>query len=613
VTSRPLGRLRGGSGRRVLAAVSLATLAVLVLGPAAPADAHAVLTGSSPSAGEELDAAPAEVRLSFNEPVSATGEALRVFDGDAVRVDDGPVDGVGGDEVAVALPADLPDGAYVAVYRAVSADSHPVAGVITFTVGDAVALDDDTIAAIAGPGDGALGSVGSVLRGVGYVGTLLAAGAVIFAAAVARGRADRRRAERVGRPAALVGAGAVALHLPVQAAAVSGYGVLEVLTDASVLGATLTSGFGQSWLARLAALLALAVPWFVADRASRGVVRDRTAEVGTRGDGVSATADARGTRRPLLWLGGAAALALGSFLLDGHQRTVEPTWLLVGGDAIHLAGAAAWFGGVVLLLVTLRATRLEDDPVGGATVVARFSTLAAWSVLALALAGTAMALPLVRGFDALTSTTYGWILLAKVGVVAVVVAVAAYNRRTLVPAIVARALPAGASVDAGPEEARAAGAGVGGSAAAWIRLTRTIQLEAVLLVAVLGLTGFLVTTQPAVEAAGLTGPASVDTALTDEVTLNVTVDPAEVGLNAIHVYAFDGTGQLTGEVDTLRLEFTYLDEGIGPFPVEPFVAGPGHWTATIEELRFAGDWEVRVVGGIGRFDEAEVTVPFAVR
>jgi copper transport protein len=600
VTIRSLDRLRDGGGRRTLAVVALAALALLLLGPAAPADAHAVLTGSSPSAGEELDAAPSEVRLSFNEPVSATGEALRVFDGDAVRIDDGPVDGVGGEQVAVALPDDLADGAYVAVYRVVSADSHPIAGVISFTVGDAEALDDDAIAAIAGPSDGALGTVGSVLRGVGYVGTLLAAGAVIFAAAVARGPADRRRAERVGRPAALLGAVAVAVHLPVQAAAVSGYGVLEVLTDGGVLGSTLTSGFGQSWLARLAALLALAVPWFVAER-SATTARD-----------ASATAVPRGTRRPLLWLGGAAALALGSFLLDGHQRTVEPTWLLVGGDAIHLAGAAAWFGGVVLLLVTLRATRLEDDPVGGATVVARFSTLAAWSVLALAIAGTAMALPLVRGLDALTSTTYGWTLLAKVALVAVVVAVAAYNRRTLVPAIVARAVPVGASVDAAPEEARAVGAGADGSAA-WTRLTRTVQLEAVLLVVVLGLTGFLVTTQPAAEAAGLTGPVSVDTALTDEVTLNVTVDPAEVGLNAIHVYAFDGTGQLTDEVDTLRLEFTYLDEGIGPFPVEPFVAGPGHWTATIEELRFAGDWEVRVVGGIGRFDEAEVTVPFAVR
>jgi copper transport protein len=592
VTSRTLGRLRVGSGRRLLAAVSLAVLALLVLGPAAPADAHAVLTGSSPSAGEELDAAPSEVRLSFNEPVSATGEALRVFDGDAVRIDDGPVDGVGGDEVAVALPDDLADGAYVAVYRVISADSHPVAGVISFTVGDAEALDDDAIAAIAGPGDGALGTVGSVLRGVGYVGTLLAVGAVIFAAAVARGPADRRRAERVGRPAALLGAVAVALHLPVQAAAVSGYGVLEVLTDGGVLGATLTSGFGQSWLARLAALLALAVPWFVAGR--------------------TATTAKGGTRRPLLWLGAAAALALGSYLLDGHQRTVEPTWLLVGGDAIHLAGAAAWFGGVVVLLVTLRATRLEDDPVGGATVVARFSALAAWSVLALAVAGTAMSVPLVRGFGALTSTTYGWTLLAKVALVAVVVAVAAYNRRTLVPAIVARAVPAGASVDAAPQETSPAAAGAAG-AVAWTRLTRTVQLEAVLLVAVLGLTGFLVTTQPAAEAAGLTGPVSVDTALTDDVTLNVTVDPSEVGLNAIHVYAFDGTGQLTDEVDTIRLEFTFLDEGIGPFPVEPFVAGPGHWTATIEELRFAGDWEVRVVGGIGRFDEAEVTVPFAVR
>jgi copper transport protein len=600
VRIRSLDRLRDGGGRRTLAAVALAALALLLLGPAAPADAHAVLTGSSPSAGEELDAGPSEVRLSFNEPVSATGEALRVFDGDAVRIDDGPVDGVGGDQVAVALPADLADGAYVAVYRVVSDDSHPIAGVITFTVGDAEALDDDAIAAIAGPGDGALGTVGSVLRGVGYVGTLLAAGAVIFAAAVARGPADRRRAERVGRPAALVGASAVALHLPVQAAAVSGYGVLEVLTDGGVLGATLTSGFGQSWLARLVALLALAVPWFVAERSAPAA------------GGAAAAAVPRGTRRPLLWLGAAAALALGSYLLDGHQRTVEPTWLLVGGDAIHLAGAATWFGGVVLLLVTLRATRLEDDPVGGATLVARFSALAAWSVLALAVAGTAMALPLVRGIDALTSTAYGWTLLAKVALVAVVVAVAAYNRRTLVPAIVARAVPAGASVDAAPEEAPATGPGVDGSAA-WTRLTRTVQLEAVLLVAVLGLTGFLVTTQPAAEAAGLTGPVSVDTALTDEITLNVTVDPAEVGLNAIHVYAFDATGQLTDEVDTLRLEFTYLDEGIGPFPVEPFVAGPGHWTATIEELRFPGDWEVRVVGGIGRFDEAEVTVPFSVR
>lgn len=572
----------------------MAVLAVLLLWPAAPASAHAVLTGSTPAQGDAVDTSPDEVRLTFNEPVSTNDGALRVFDADAVRIDEGLVDGGDGSEVAVTLP-DLFDGAYVAVYRVVSADSHPINGTITFTVGAGEALDDEAIARIAGPSGGGLGTIGSLLRGLGYLGTLLAAGAVMFTVAVARGTADRRRAERVGRRAAILGVVAVALHLPVQAASVSGYSVFGALTDGGVIGATLTSGFGQSSLVRLVALLALAVPWFM-------TVPSDTDPEEVQPD--------RGTRRPLLWLGAAATLALASHLLDGHQRTVEPTWLLVGGDAIHLAGAAAWFGGLVLLALTLHATRIEDDPVGGATIVARFSRLALWSVVALTLAGTAMALPLVRGLDALTSTTYGWTLLAKVAVVGVVVGLAAYNRRVLVSAISARTVPAGASTDAPPGEAVDR---VSASAAAWSRLTRVVQVEAVLLVAVLGLTGFLVAIQPAAEAAGIAGPVVVDTELTDGIGLSVTVDPAEVGLNAVHVYASDATGQLTDEVTDLRLEFTQTEQDIGPFVVEPFVAGPGHWTATIEDLRFAGPWQVRVVAGIGRFDEAETTIGFEVR
>lgn len=581
---------------RPLLLVLLGALAVLLVAPATPASAHAVLTGAVPGDGEALEVSPDEVRLTFNEPVVTNDGALRVFDADAIRIDEGLVEPGDGTEVAVDLP-ELPDGAYVAVYRVVSSDSHPINGTITFTVGAGEALDADAIAEIAGPSGGWLGTVGSLLRGLGYVGTLLAAGAVTFAAAVARGAADRRRAERVGRPAALLGVAAVVLHLPVQAAAVSGYSLFGAVTDVGVLGATVSSGFGQSSLARLVALLALAVPWFVPGGASGSADaadgRDRSG---------------RGTRRPLLWLGAAATLALGSFVLDGHQRSVEPTWLLVGGDVVHLGGAAAWFGGLVLLVVTLRAAREGDDPVAAALLVARFSRLAFWSVLALSLAGTAMSLPLVRGVDALVTTTYGWTLLAKVALVVVVLGLAAYNRRTLVPGVVARAVPAGGSIDAPPS----AGA-TSGTRDAWARLTRTVQLEAGLLVLVLGLTGFLVTIQPAAEAAGLSGPATIDAPLTDDIDLSVTIDPSEVGPNAVHVYAFDATGQLTDELDPLRLEFTQTAEDIGPFVVEPFVAGPGHWTATIDDLRFAGTWEVRVVAGIGRFDEAETTLEFEVR
>jgi copper transport protein len=613
-TRHPTVRHRA-SARQLLAAAALALLAVLVLAPAAPAAAHAVLTGSTPSDGESLEAAPAEVRLTFNEPVTANEGSLRVFDAEGQRIDTGPLDAGDGSDVVVGLPADLPDAAYVAAYRVVSDDSHPITGTITFTVGDAQALDAEAVAAIAGPGAGPLGTVGSMLRGIGYLGTLLAAGAVIFAAFVARGPADRRRAESVGRPAAVLGAVAVVLHLPVQAAAVSGFGLLTAVTDLSVLGDTLTSGFGQSSLARLAALLALAVPWFVAPPAPGGAVASDADVDATTSAGADARADAdegsRGTRRPLLWLGAAAALALGSYLLDGHQRTVEPAWLLVTGDAVHLAGGAAWFGGLVLLLVTLRRTRLEDDPVGAATVITRFSRLAFWSVIALALAGTAMSLPLVRSLDALTSTAYGLTLLAKVALVGAVLGVAAYNRQRLIPAITARVTPAGGSVDADPQPGLAAPTATTG--AAWTSLTRTVRIEALLIVVVLGLTGFLVTTQPAAEAAGMAGPTMVSEPFTGELTLDVTITPSAAGLNTIHVYTLEPSGQPSGEVEDMRLEFTFVDEGIGPFVVEPFAAGPGHWTATIEDLRFAGAWELRAVGGIGRFDEADVTIPFTVR
>jgi copper transport protein len=590
------------AGRRLLAAAVLALLAVLLLAPATPASAHAVLTGSSPAAGESLDAAPDEVRLSFNEPVSGNEGSLRVFSAEGERIDTGLIDDDDPTSVAVGLPDGLGESAYVAAYRVVSADSHPIAGTLTFTVGDAPALDTAAIDAIAGVQAGWVGTAGSVVRGIGYVGTLLAVGAVIFAIVVARGPADRARAAALGRPAAVVGVGAVLVHLPLQAAAVTGFGPLQVLTTPSALLDTLTSGFGQSSIARAVALLALATPWYVGALTADGTA-DAAGERPVR----------RGTSNPSFWLGAASIVALGSFLLDGHQRTVEPVWLLAGGDAVHLAGAAAWFGGVVLLWATLRSTRLEDDPVGAATVVARFSRMALWSVLALVVAGTAMSLPLVRSLDALTSTTYGWLLLAKVGLALTVVAIAAYNRRQLVPAITARVTPAGGSVDADP----AAGSEVADrratSADAWAALGRTVRLEAVLLVAVLGVTGFLVTTQPAAEAAGLTGPTMLDAPLTGDLRLEVTVTPSAVGLNTVHVYVLEPSGQPSGEVEDLRLEFTYVDEDIGPFVVEPFVAGPGHWTATIEDLRFAGAWEVRVVSGIDRFTETEVTFPFTVR
>lgn len=563
--------------RRVVLLVSLVAAACLLL-TAAPAAGHASLMGTDPPDGARLDAAPGTVTLTFDEPVEVPAAALRVFDADAHRVDVGPVDSGDPTVVAAALPDDLPDGGYVITYRIMSADDHPVGGVTTFTVGDAPAVDDTTVGELgAGTDAGLAQPVGIVLRGLSYLATLLAGGGGLYALAVARRSPDRRAARHVVVRAALVGAGASLLAVPVQAVAVAGGGIGAAVSSTAI-GEVLGSSFGVGALVRAAALVWLVLAW-----------RAKT---------------------PLALPAAVGLAAVASFALDGHQRSVEPTWLLIGGDVVHLTAAASWFAGIVLLAGALRRRSLEDDAVAAAGLVARFSTFALASFGLVAVAGVAMAIPLVGTPSALTSTTYGWLLVAKVAAVGVALVLAAYNRQRLVPAIAARRIPAGSSVDTAAVEAERR---ISRSHAAWGQLRRTVRIEAGVLAAVLAVTGVLVTVQPASEAAGLRGSYQTTVALGDELEVDVVVDPNQVGRNAIHLYVLDATGRPSTEIEDLHLELTYLPEDIGPIPIEPFFAGPGHWVANVDELTFAGDWEVGVVAGLDRFTEltTSVVVPVA--
>ncbi len=599
--------------------VLLAASLLVVSLPAAPASAHATLQEATPSDRSVLNEAPGQVTLRFNEPVTLPTGGLRVFDAEASRIDDGTVSSGDADTVAVALPDDLPDGGYVVTWRVISADSHPVSGVFTFTVGEAPEIDDALIAELFAGDDGLIGAVGQALRAVAYAAVLLAVGALYLVVTVSRRGEDRRRARTLAWYGAIVGIFATLAAVPVQAMAVTGEGIGAVFRTA-VLGEVVASSFGQGTLVRFVWLVALLL--FVARRAPMAA------------NLVAGTA------------------ALLSFVLDGHQRSAEPTWLLMVADAIHLGAAALWFGGLVLLAWLVRTRSLDHDPVGAARVVARFSNAALLSVIAVAAAGGAMTWALVRVPRALTTTTYGWLLVAKVAVVVLIVLVALYNRARLVPAIAARAreeVTVGDGGDAPGETAARVGegaagdgaarvgegaagdgaAGTGGGAAvaveppadtpirrrsraAWKQLRSTLVIEAALIVVVLGITGVLVTTQPAAEVAGVTGAAQVVTPLTDELEVEVIIDPNEVGINAIHVYVLDATGRPAAEIDDLALELTYLPEDIGPFRVEPFFVGTGHWTANVDTLRFAGEWRIDVVAGLDRFTEAEATTTIVV-
>lgn len=584
--ARAAGHVGWRRGRA--AAVLLLAVAAVLFGASTPVSGHALLVESRPADRAALDASPPEVLLTFSEPVTLPTGGLRVLDADAERVDLGTVATRDPTQVAVALPSDLPDGGYVVTYRVISADSHPVGGVRTFTVGDSAEVDAATLAGIADDRvAGGARAVGQVLRGLGYLALLLAAGAAVAGWVVARRGEDRTVADLLARRAALAGVVLSVLALAVQAVAVTGD--LTAVGSGLAWWETAVSSFGVATIARgtLLALLALALT-------------------------------ARSPRLVSVLL---AAAAIGTVVLDGHQRSVSPTWLLVAGDLLHVGAAAVWFGGLVVVTVLLARPSSRGEPVAAAEVVARFSGVAVWAVVLLGAGGLAMAWPLVGGPAALLGTAYGLTLLVKLGLVALVLSVAAYNRWRLVPAVVAAVTPSGAAPapsgatpTPAPDPATVATTArpVDSAAAAWAQLRRTLRVEVAVLVLVLLVTGFLATTQPASEAAGFGGLFETTTALGDELELDLVVDPNTVGRNTLHLYVLDPTGRPSDQVDDLRLELTYTPAGVGPIRLTPFSAGPGHWIASTEDLSFAGEWDIRVIAGVDRFTEVTTTVTVPV-
>ena len=561
--------------------------AVLLAVSAGPADAHASLADIRPADRSSLTVAPSEVVLTFTEPVEVPSGGIRVLDATATRVDLGAIDTGDPAIVGVALPADLPDGAYMVSYRVISADSHPVGGVRTFTVGDAEEVPAEVLAGVSGDGPRAVARrIGQVLRGVGYLATLLATGMAAARWLVVRRPGHRGAARRIAVRAALAAVALALVALPVQAVAVTGDPAAA--WSALALWETATSSFGVATILRAALLAVLALLL------------------------VAALPPA------LPALVGAAGVA--TLALDGHQRSVEPTWLLITGDLLHVGAAAVWFGGLVLVGVILARPTSRSEPAVVAGVLDRFSTIAVVSMGLVALAGVAMARPLVGSPAALVSTAYGRLLLVKLGAVAVILAVAAYNRFRLVPAMVAAVTPAGAAdpdplteelTDAAPASS---GAPLPDDAlgAAWSGLVRTVRIEVGLVVAVLLVTGFLATTAPAATAAGFGGIHQATVALGEELELELVVDPNAVGLNTLHLYVLDATGRPSTAVEDLRFELTFVPAAIGPIVITPFAAGPGHWIATIDDLSLPGPWEVRVVAGLDRFTEVETTVTVTV-
>ncbi|WP_261556861.1 copper resistance CopC/CopD family protein [Frankia tisae] len=538
----------------------------------APASAHALLTGSSPADGAALAAAPTRIVIDYSESVRVSRDSVRVLDSAGARVDDGQArSGQKASEAMVLLRPNLPTGTYVASWRVISADSHPISGAFAFGVGGppeagAARAEANT------SGSRTVGFLFGVARFAGYAGIGVLLGACFFLLllwpqGLRTSGANQLIAGAWGL-SSLAGLGQLLLQGPYAA----GLG-LSGLGRWSVLSATLEERFGHLLLIRLLALC-LAVPLL------RRVFRTASLDVWRRCE--------------LAGLGLVVAVTLAAI---GHGSAGNLVWLATASLTVHVLGMSVWIGGlaVIALFLVRRAAAVEL-----AEVLPRWSRVAAGAVAVIVLSGLFQSWREIGTLRAVVDTSYGRLLFYKVWFVLGMIALGALAQRWVRRHYSGR-VPGDRS---DPEPAEKAP-----SAAALTGLRRGVASELIVGAVVLGLTATLVNMIPARTSYA---PPFTGTAFAGPMTVKVRVAPTRIGAESLDVYAWAPSGKPQKLVQaSAALSLPTAD--LGPFEVPLDLAAPGHARSDRVQAPLVGKWQLRLTLRINDFDQYVTTLFYTVR
>ncbi|MEV4879449.1 copper resistance CopC/CopD family protein [Streptomyces cyaneofuscatus] len=615
--------------RPFTAAALVAALVSLVFGlllaGAGPASAHAALTGSDPQDGAVVATAPKEVTLTFSEAIAVGDGSIRVLDPSSKRADTGaePKDLSDGSTVryGVELHPGLPDGTYTVAWQAISADSHPISGAFTFSIGapseTTVALPSEEV------GGGPFGTAYGIARYAAYAGfTLLVGGAAFVLGCWPRGASARPMQRLVVQ--GWITLTAATLVMLLLRNPYTGSGKFADAFDLDGLQAVLDTKPGAALVSRLLLLGAAAL--FIAVLFGTYARREDAVEKKDLTFGLA--------------VGGAVVAAgiAATWAMSEHASTGIQAGIAMPVDVLHLLAVAAWLGGLVSLLVALYRT-----PDIGGDAVRRFSRVAFGSVLVLAATGIYQSWRQVGSWSALTGTRYGQLLILKVALIALLLAVAWFSRRwtgrltdtAAVPSVEPEASEepdAEVADDVAPERAAQLArqqAVLTATKKKRIRdadpersgLRRSVLAEAAIAVVLLAVTTVLTSTEPGrteEEAKGAStaatapaaGPVNLsmpfDTGGRDgKGTVRIDIDPGRTGSNELHVWV-DGSDGKPMDVPELKVALTLEAQEIGPLPVVPDRLAEGHWSASGVQIPMAGEWKVDVTVRTSDIDQVTI-------
>ncbi len=568
-------------GRAAALAVLLTTaLLAGLLVASAPAAAHADFVSSTPAPYDIWNVAPTFVTVTVSEAVQPGSARIMVSNGTGANVTSGPTDlsSTNPAMFTVHLQSGIGPSVYTVTWSVISADDgHFSAGTFYFMV----AYRNGTL-----PGqfpqtgtivqEQPISPVDVALESADFLGFAAAFGSTLVAALLwapmpapgagpeseppAEGFRDLLRFARLG--------------CVVFAAAAAGLWAENLLLSPPAdLGGFIGSTFLLSELGQAASGLVMAV---------------LLTHLLRRPGVASALDPGVWELLPTLFLGFLVILAEAA----ASHSAASGTWWPLGpvADAVHLYGAALWVGGLLALLRMRRWLREPTPPAFSEGLLRAFSRLALLGVGLLVSAGAVLAWILVGSVGGLLGTGYGWVVLAKTGLLVPLVVLGAWSRRSL-----------GREGEAKPSPER-----VG-------RVARSVRWEAILGAGVLVLAGLLATMNPAAAPTPQNATFTLDAnaaGLYAIFQMNPwPAGPGEYLFQLTLYYQANGTPYYPGANATLAF---LLEGGNGTWATLALEGPHGnHYFVDSQVLDAPGTWQIRaeVRGPAGASVDFDFTLP----
>ena len=371
------------------------------------ASAHPFLLDSEPGQGQNAPAGTTQIITNYSEAVEIGFSELRVYDANGNQIDNKDTAYNGGETSLVVTTQPLEDGVYTITSKVLSkVDGHLVQAAIVFGVGD-VKIDS---ALLEGQESSETTFIPeSIARFPGLVGQTIVLGGIIVSITIWSSQQTRFRdvfndinEQFKIKFSKIIGYGIIATFA-------SNFIMLGVQTwrlEASPLDVIGTT-FGTTWLIRMIITIIIIVLWFLMEKKNKISIKEQI---------------------PLL-VASLILIATTTMMGHGAATELEAPWIL---DYAHNLLSSIWIGGVIFFafvaLPTITKTDNSTKEKIVLSLIPRFSGLFIIAIGILIITGPTLLWFLDDNVTSLTDSTYGKLILIKIGIAATMIALGGFNQ-----------------------------------------------------------------------------------------------------------------------------------------------------------------------------------------